>query len=217
MTNSDQQSPAAGAKAAVPWLVIFFSVLLWSAIRPHDYFTWFLEVLPAIIAFLILAATYNRFRLTSLASWLILVHSAILMVGGHYTYAEVPLFDWVRDVFHQGRNNYDKVGHFAQGFIPAIVASEILLRKTPLRPGAWLSFITVSVCLAMSALYELLEWAVAEATGEAAEAFLGTQGYPWDTQSDMAFAFVGSVMAIALLGRLHDAQLSRLRQGGGVR
>lgn len=217
MSRSDQQSPAAGVKAAVPWLVVFFSVLLWSAIRPHDYFTWFLEVLPAIIALVILAATYNRFRLTSLASWLILVHSVILMVGGHYTYAEVPLFDWVREVFHQSRNNYDKVGHFAQGFIPAIIAREILLRKTPLRQGAWLSVVTVSVCLAMSALYELLEWAVAEATGEAAEAFLGTQGYPWDTQSDMAFAFVGSVMALALLGRIHDAQLSRLRQGGGVR
>ena len=214
MTNSDQQSPAASAKAAVLWFVIFFSVLLWSAIRPHDYFTWFMEVLPAIIAFLILAATYNRFRLTSLASWLILAHAVILMVGGHYTYAEVPLFDWVRDVFHQGRNNYDKVGHFAQGFIPAILTREILLRKTALRQGAWLSFITVSVCLALSALYELFEWAVAEATGEAAEAFLGTQGYPWDTQSDMAFALAGAVMAIILLGRVHDAQLSRISLGG---
>lgn len=214
MTNSDQQSPAAGVKAAVLWFVIFFSVLLWSAIRPHDYFTWFMEVLPAIIAFLILAAAYNRFRLTGLAYWLILAHAVILMVGGHYTYAEVPLFDWVRDVFHQSRNNYDKVGHFAQGFIPAIVSREILLRKTPLRQGAWLSFITVSVCLALSALYELVEWAVAEATGEAAEAFLGTQGYPWDTQSDMAFALAGAIMAIVLLRRFHDAQLSRIGRGG---
>jgi putative membrane protein len=217
MSGPDQQPPDAGVKTAVPWLVIFFSVLLWSAFRPHDYFTWFMEVLPAIIALVILAATYNRFRLTALASWLILVHSVILMIGGHYTYAEVPLFDWVRDVFHQSRNNYDKVGHFAQGFIPAIIARELLLRKSPVRPGAWLSFITLSICLAMSALYELFEWAVAEATGEAAEAFLGTQGYQWDTQSDMAFALLGAVMAIVLLGRYHDAQLFRIGQGGGGR
>lgn len=217
MSGPDQQPPDAGVKTAVPWLVIFFSVLLWSAIRPHDYFTWFMEVLPALVAFTILAATYNRFRLSALVSWLILVHSVILMIGGHYTYAEVPLFDWVRDVFHQSRNNYDKVGHFAQGFIPAIIARELLLRKTPLMPGAWLSFITVSVCLAISALYELFEWAVAEATGEVAEAFLGTQGYQWDTQSDMAFALLGSVMAIVLLGRYHDVQISRIEQGGGVR
>jgi putative membrane protein len=217
MSDPDQRSSAAAVKAAVLWLVIFFLVLLWSAIRPHDYFTWLMEVLPALIAFFILAATYNRFRLSSLAYWLILAHSVILMIGGHYTYAEVPLFDTVRDVFHQGRNNYDKVGHFAQGFIPAIIARELLLRKTPLRPGAWLSFIAVSVCLAISALYELFEWAVAEATGEAAEAFLGTQGYQWDTQSDMAFALLGAVTAIVLLGRYHDAQLSRIGQGGGVR
>jgi putative membrane protein len=217
MSDPDQRSSAAAVKAAVLWLVIFFLVLLWSAIRPHDYFTWLMEVLPALIAFFILAATYNRFRLSSLAYWLILAHSVILMIGGHYTYAEVPLFDTVRDVFHQGRNNYDKVGHFAQGFIPAIIARELLLRKTPLRPGAWLSFIAVSVCLAISALYELFEWAVAEATGEAAEAFLGTQGYQWDTQSDMAFALLGAVTAIVLLGRYLDAQLSRIGQGGGVR
>ncbi len=175
-----------------------------------------MEVLPALIALVILAATYNSFRLTSLASWLILVHSVILMVGGHYTYAEVPLFDWLRDVFHQGRNNYDKVGHFAQGFVPAIIARELLLRKTALRPGAWLSFLTVSVCLAISALYELFEWAVAEATGEAAEAFLGTQGYQWDTQSDMAFALFGAITALVLLGRYHDAQVARIGQGEGL-
>ena len=207
--NSCQRS-AAGGTSAILWLAIFFSALVWSAVRPHDYFTWFMEVLPALIAIIILAATCNRFRLSSLAYWLILVHAVILMIGGHYTYAEVPLFDWVRDVFHQGRNNYDKVGHFAQGFVPAVIARELLLRKTPLRPGAWLSFITVSICLAISALYELFEWAVAEATGEAAEAFLGTQGYQWDTQSDMAFALFGAVMALVLLGRYHDAQVARI-------
>jgi len=190
---------------------------MWSAIRPHDYFTWFMEVLPALIAVVVLAATYTRFRLTALAYWLILAHSVILMIGGHYTYAEVPLFDWVRDVFHQGRNNYDKVGHFAQGFVPAIITREILLRKTPLGPGGWLAFITVSICLAISALYELFEWAVAEATGEAAEAFLGTQGYQWDTQSDMAFAFLGALAAVVLLSRYHDVQLSRIDRGGGIR
>jgi putative membrane protein len=210
MLISDQHSTNSAGKAIVLWLAVFFAVLLWSAIRPHDYFTWFMEVLPAIIAFVLLTATYNRFRLTALVYWLILVHAVILMVGGHYTYAEVPLFDWVRDLFDQGRNNYDKVGHFVQGFVPAIIARELLLRKTPLTPGAWLSFITLSICLATSALYELFEWAVAEATGEAAEAFLGTQGYQWDTQSDMAFALLGAVLAVVLLGRYHDVQISRI-------
>jgi putative membrane protein len=210
MSVSEQRSATTGGKAVALWLAIFFGVLLWSAIQPHDYFTWFMEVLPAIIAFVVLAASYARFRFSALAYWLILVHAVILMVGGHYTYAEVPLFDWVRDLFHQGRNNYDKVGHFAQGFVPAIIARELLLRKSPLRPGAWLSFIAVSICLAFSALYELFEWAVAEATGEAAEAFLGTQGYQWDTQSDMAFAFLGAILAVVLLGRYHDAQISRI-------
>jgi putative membrane protein len=157
-----------------------------------------------------MAATYRSFRLTPLLYGLILVHAAILMIGGHNTYAEVPLFNWVRDAFHQGRNNYDKVGHFAQGFVPAVAAREILLRKTPLKQGMWLSFITVSICLAISALYELFEWAVAEATGEAAEAFLGTQGYQWDTQSDMAFALLGAIIAVAVLGHYHDKSLARL-------
>lgn len=213
---SSYQRSAAGGPSALLWLAIFFSTLAWSGVRPHDYFTWFMEVQPAIIAIVVLSATYKRFRLTALAYWLILLHSVILMVGGHYTYAEVPLFDWVRDVFDQGRNNYDKVGHFAQGFVPAIITRELLLRKTPLTGGAWLSFLTVCVCLAISALYELFEWAVAEATGEAAEAFLGTQGYQWDTQSDMAFALFGAVMAIVLLGRYHDAQVARIDGGGGV-
>ena len=208
--RKNDRSAAIGGKAAILWLAIFFAVLLWSAIRPHDYFTWFMEVFPAVVAFIVLAATYTRFRFSALAYWLILVHAVILMVGGHYTYAEVPLFDWVRDLFHQGRNNYDKVGHFAQGFVPAIIARELLLRKLPLRAGAWLSFIAVSICLAFSALYELFEWAVAEATGEAAEAFLGTQGYQWDTQSDMAFALLGAVLAVVLLGRYHDVQISRI-------
>ena len=210
MSSAQRPADVDGRRGVIVWLILFFSLLLWSAVRPHDYFTWFMEVLPALAAVVVMAATYRSFRLTSLLYWLVLAHAAILMVGGHYTYAEVPLFDWVRDVFHQDRNNYDKVGHFAQGFIPAIAAREILLRKTPLRQGAWLSFITVSICLAVSALYELFEWAVAEAPGEAAEAFLGTQGYQWDTQSDMAFALLGAVSAVVLLGRYHDRSLVRL-------
>jgi putative membrane protein len=197
-------------RGVILWLSIFSIVLLWSAVRPHDYFTWFMEVLPALIALVVMAATYRSFRLTPLLYVLILVHAVILMIGGHYTYAAVPLFNWVRDAFHQGRNNYDKVGHFVQGFVTAVAAREILPRKTPLKQGMWLPFITVSICLAISALYELVEWAVAEATGEAAEAFLGTQGYQWDTQSDMAFALLGAIIAVAVLGRYHDKSWARL-------
>jgi putative membrane protein len=185
------------------------AVLVWSGIRPHDYFTWFLEVLPALLGFALLAATYRRFRFTDLAYVLIAIHACILMIGGHYTYAEVPLFHWIRDTFHLARNNYDKVGHFAQGFIPAILTREILLRTSPLRPGKWLSFLTISVCLALAAVYELIEWWVALATGEGAEAFLGTQGYVWDTQSDMFYAAIGALLALLLLSRLHDRMLQQ--------
>ena len=189
------------------WLLVFAAVLVWSAINPADYFTWFLEVLPAIIGLLVLLATRKSFPLTPLVYVLILIHCVILMVGGHYTYAEVPLFDWIRDSFGLARNNYDKVGHFAQGFIPAMVAREILIRKKVVLVRSWLAFLVVCFCLAFSAFYELIEWAVALASGESAEAFLGTQGYVWDTQSDMGFALVGAVSALLLLSRLHDRQL----------
>ncbi len=189
------------------WLLVFAVVLVWSAINPADYFTWFLEVLPAIIGLLVLLATRKSFPLTPLVYALILIHCVILMVGGHYTYAEVPLFDWIRDSFGLARNNYDKVGHFAQGFIPAMVAREILIRKRVVLVRSWLAFLVVCFCLALSAFYELIEWAVALASGESAEAFLGTQGYVWDTQSDMGFALVGAVSALLLLGRWHDRQL----------
>jgi len=192
------------------WLVIFSAVFFWSAASPRDYFTWLLEVAPAIAAFVILLATRKKFPLTNLAYVLILIHSIILMIGGHYTYAEVPLFDWVRDAFHQSRNNYDKVGHFAQGFIPAVIAREILVRKNVVQRGPWLSFIVASICLAASACYEFVEWWTAELTGEAAEAFLGTQGYVWDTQSDMLFALIGAAAALLLLTRLHDRQIYAL-------
>ena len=193
------------------WLVIFFTILIWSGINPKDQFTWFLEVVPALIGFVLLALSYKKFPLTPLLYSLILIHMIILMVGGHYTYAEVPLFDWIKEVLGQSRNNYDKVGHFAQGFIPAILAREIILRKKIVQGSKiWLNYIIVSIVLAFSAFYELIEWWVALATGEDAEAFLGTQGYMWDTQSDMMFALIGAVTALLLLSKYHDRQIEKL-------
>ena len=189
------------------WVSVFAVVLLWSVIRPHDYPTWALEVAPAIIAALVLAATRRRFPLTPLLYWLILIHCIILMIGGHYTYAEVPVFNWLRDSFGLARNNYDKLGHFAQGFVPAMVARELFLRLQVINGRLWLNALIVCVCLAISAVYEIIEWLVAVISAEAAEAFLGTQGYVWDTQSDMAWAGTGAVVALAVLGRWHDRQL----------
>jgi putative membrane protein len=193
------------------WHLVFLLTLLWSGVAPKDRFTWWLEVAPALIAYGLLLATRYRFSLTPLVYWLVLVHAVILMIGGHYTYAEVPLFDWLRDLLGWQRNNYDKVGHFAQGFVPALVCREILLRHSVVEGRAWLNFIVVSICLAISAFYELIEWLTALLSNEAAEAFLGTQGYVWDTQTDMAMALAGSICAVALLSRRHDAQLGQLR------
>lgn len=193
------------------WLGTFFGVLIWSAIQPKEYFTWFLEVFPALIGFVLIVLTYKKFPLTPLLYTLILIHMIILMVGGHYTYAEVPLFDWIKEVLHQDRNNFDKVGHFMQGFEPAILAREILIRLKVVKPSRiWLDYIVLSIVLAFSAFYELIEWWVALASGEGAEAFLGTQGYVWDTQSDMMFALVGGITALLLLGRWHDRQIKAL-------
>ena len=189
------------------WIAIYCAVLAWSAVRPKDTVTWWLEVAPALAAAVALALTWKRFRLTTLVYTLILIHCLILMVGGHYTYAEVPLFDWLRDYFALQRNNYDKIGHLAQGFIPALVAREILIRRQVVNGGKWLNFLLVCFCLALSACYELIEWWVAALSGEAADAFLGTQGYIWDTQSDMALALVGAVLALTCFSRLHDRQL----------
>ena len=186
---------------------MFFAVFVWSAVRPHDYFTWFLEIWPALAGLAILLWTYNKFPLTTLVYLLICVHAIILFIGGHYTYAEVPLFNWVRDHFGQARNNYDKVGHFAQGFVPAMIAREVLLRKGVVRGKGWLFFICVCICGALSKSYELLEWAVAMSTGSAADAFLGTQGDPWDTQKDMMWAFIGAITALVTLSRIHDRLL----------
>jgi len=195
------------------WLAIFFITLIWSGVAPKDYLTWFLEVLPAVIGLVILVATRRTFPLTPLTYALILFHCIILMVGGHYTYAEVPLFDWLRDWLDLERNNYDKVGHFVQGFVPAIVAREILVRKKVVSGKGWLAFIIVSICLAISAFYELIEWLVALMSGESAEAFLGTQGYIWDTQSDMMYALIGAIMALLLLSRWHDRQIKLVARG----
>jgi putative membrane protein len=202
------QGPARRLTAA--WLAVFLAVLAWSARAPHDYPTWWLEVLPALIALVILAVTRRRFPLTPLVYGLILVHAVILMVGGHYTYAEVPLGDWVRDWSGGARNNYDKLGHFAQGFVPAMIAREILVRLRVVTRRGWLALIVVALCLAISAFYELIEWWVALLSGTAAEAFLGTQGYVWDTQSDMFYALVGATAAMLLLSRVHDRQIYAL-------
>jgi putative membrane protein len=194
----------------VVWLIIFFAVFIWSAINPKDQFTWFLEVAPALIALIMLAFTRNSYPLTTITYVFILVHCVILMVGGHYTYAEVPLFDYIKELIGSERNNYDKLGHFAQGFIPALVAREILIRNAVISTATWRNFFIVSFCLGFSAFYELIEWWVAELSGESAEAFLGTQGYVWDTQSDMFYAMIGAISALILLGKVHDKQLAKL-------
>ena len=177
-----------------------------------DYLTWALEVSPAVIGVLVLAATYQSFPLTPLLYAFILLHCVVLMVGGHYTYAEVPLFDALKPIFGFERNNFDKLGHFLQGFVPALIAREVLIRKSVIASPNWRNFFIVCFCLAFSALYELIEWAVALLSATAAEAFLGTQGYIWDTQSDMAFALIGAILALALLGHRHDVQLRKISQ-----
>lgn len=189
------------------WLAVFTLVLGWSGIAPHDYFTWTLEVLPALVAVVVLAWLWPGFALSRLASWFVLAHALVLMVGGHYTYAEVPLFNWLRDALGLLRNDYDKVGHFMQGFVPALLAREVLLRRTALVRGALLGVLVISVSLAISALYEILEWQVAIFSGTGATAFLGTQGDVWDTQSDMAWCGIGAVTSVITLRRWHDRQL----------
>ena len=190
------------------------AVLVWSGIAPRDRFTWLLEVAPVLIGAPILVALRRRFRLTRLVYTLLWIHAIILTVGGKYTYAEVPLGFWLQDVFGFSRNHYDRIGHFAQGFIPAMLAREVLIRRPPLRGSRWLPFLVVCFCLAFSALYELIEFWTALATGDAAEAFLGTQGDVWDTQWDMQMALIGAVTALATLARTHDRQLARISAQG---
>lgn len=189
------------------WAALFGAVLVWSGTAPVDRLTWVLEVAPAVIGAAVLAVTYRRFRLTPLLYQLILVHCVVLMVGGHYTYAEVPLFNELRDLLGSARNNYDKLGHFAQGFVPVMIARELVLRHRVFNGRGWTNFFLVCFALALSAFYEFIEWWAAVLGGGSAEAFLGTQGYVWDTQSDMFYALVGAVTALATLSRVHDRQL----------
>lgn len=212
MQRTDALTSASAGESTLKawaWLGVFGAVFVWSAIYPKDRLIWFLEVFPAAVGLAVVLWSYQRFRLTELTYWLILIHCLILMIGGHYTYAEVPLFDWIAEALGSERNQYDKLGHFAQGFIPAIIAREVLLRRSPLCRGRWLFFIVVCVCLAISAFYELIEWWVALAAGASSEAFLGTQGYVWDTQSDMAYALIGAISAQLTLSGLHDRQLEK--------
>jgi putative membrane protein len=199
------------------WFCLLLApVLAWSLVRPHDTFTWFLEVAPVLAGVPLLLATQRRFPLSTLLLILIWLHCVVLIFGGHYTYARVPLGEWAKGWFGWTRNNYDKLGHFAQGFVPAILTREILLRTSPLRdrgdgrPSRWLPFLCGCVCLAFSAFYELVEWFTAVTSGTAADDFLGTQGDPWDTQTDMLWALIGAVTALVLLPRPHNRSLGRL-------
>jgi putative membrane protein len=192
-------------------LALVAVALVVSRIGPYDPVTWFLEILPILIIAPVLVATHRKFPLTPLLYRLLFVHALILILGGHYTYARVPVGYWFQDMLDLSRNHYDRLGHFAQGFVPAILVREVLLRRSPLVRGKWLFFLTVSVCLAFSAFYEFTEWWAAVAGGEGAENFLGTQGDVWDTQWDMFLAFVGAITSQVILSRVHDRQLGELR------
>ena len=196
-------------------LVSGVGILIWSGIRPREQFTWLMEVFPVLIGGGVLVATYRRFTFTSLAYVLMWVFSIVLMVGGHWTYAEVPVGNWVRDAMGLSRNHFDRLGHVLQGVVPAIVAREVLLRTSPLRAGKWLFFIVVCIALAISAMYELFEWGYAVVAGGAAESFLGSQGDPWDAQWDMFLAFCGAIVAQLVLAGPHDRQLRSTLAGAG--
>ncbi|MDB2152409.1 DUF2238 domain-containing protein [Clostridium butyricum] len=191
-------------------LVMLLSILIWSVIEPKDLFIWFLEVLPVILGVAVLIYIYPKYRFSNFIYVLITVESIILIVGGHYTYAEMPIFNWIRDTFDLSRNYYDRLGHFMQGFIPAMIAREIIIRNKVINKKKYLSFIVICICLAISASYELIEFVVAKLTGNAADAFLGTQGDVWDTQWDMLMALIGSVTALSLFSRYHDKKLTQL-------
>ena len=191
-------------------LLIFFICAVLSFIGCKEVFTWFLESIPAFLGVLVLMLTYRRFRFSNFIYYIILIHCIILLVGGHYTYAEVPLFDWIKETFHQSRNNYDKVGHFAQGFVPALIIREIFIRQQVVNGKKWLSFIIVSISLAISAFYELIEWFVSVNSGESGDAFLGTQGYIWDTQSDILTALIGAIFSLLLCTKIQDRSIAIL-------
>ena len=191
-------------------LAILLSILIWSVINPKDLFIWFLEVLPVLIGVMVLIYIYPKYKFSNFVYVLITIEAIILIVGGHYTYAEMPVFNWVRDTFGLSRNYYDRLGHFAQGFIPAIIAREVLIRNEVISKKKYLFFIVICVCLAISASYELIEFGVAKFTGNSAEAFLGTQGDIWDTQWDMLMALIGSITSLSLLSTYHDKKLNQL-------
>jgi putative membrane protein len=191
-------------------LGIVAAIFVWSGISPRDRFTWVLEVFPVMVGVPALVYVYPRFRFTPLVYTLIAIHAVILMVGGKYTYAEVPFGFWIQRAAGFARNHYDRIGHFAQGFVPAVVAREVFIRRSPLRGSRWLPFVVICFCLAFSAFYELIEFWTALATGGAAEAFLGTQGDPWDTQWDMMLALIGAITSLVLLSGVHDRQLRRI-------
>jgi len=191
------------------------AVIFWSGWRPYDRFTWWLEVTPGLVGLALLLATYRRFRFTTFCYTLIALHICVLCVGGHYTYARVPIFDWLRPIFAWQRNNYDRLGHLMQGLVPAIIAREVLLRLNVLSRRKWLPFLIISICLGISAFYELIEWWTALAVGGAANDFLGSQGDVWDTQSDMFHALIGAVCALVFLSTLHDRALRNLEEPAG--
>jgi putative membrane protein len=192
-------------------IVLFFAGLIISGINPHDYFTWILEVFPAIIGFIVLAITYKRFKFSYLTYVMILVHCYILFIGGHYTYAEVPAFNWLRDAFHQTRNNYDKVGHFTQGFVPAMITRELFIRLQVIQKRTWMAFLTVCVCTSISVLYEFLEWFVSIASGQSGDSFLGTQGCVWDTQSDMLYPMIGAICMVVFIAKIQDKAIGKMQ------
>lgn len=192
------------------YFVLFLVGLILSAMQPKEYFTWFLEVLPAIVGLLILLFTFKKFQFTNFTYFFILLHCLILFIGGHYTYAEVPLFDWIKEIFDQTRNNYDKVGHFAQGFVPAMIVRELFIRKNVIANRSFFNFIIVSICLAISAAYEWIEWWVSISTGDGGDAFLGTQGYVWDTQSDMLLATIGAICMVLFFSKSQDNSISKI-------
>lgn len=189
---------------------LFFAGLLISAINPHDYFTWILEVFPGMIGFIVLALTYKRFQFTYLTYVVILLHCYVLFIGGHYTYAQVPAFNWLRDILHQSRNNFDKLGHFFQGFVPAMITRELFIRFNVIQKRNWIAFLTVCVCGTISLLYELLEWLVSVTSGSSGDSFLGTQGDVWDTQSDMLFALIGATCMVLLFAKLQDKEIKKM-------
>jgi len=188
-------------------LFVFFSTFIWSIIEPKEGFTCFLEIFPALICLVILLLTFNKFKFSDFTYTMILLHCVVLFVGGHYTYAEVPLFDYIKEVFHQTRNNYDKVGHFMQGFVPALIIRELFIRKMVISNKSFFNFIIVSICLAISAAYEWIECGVSISTGDKGDAFLGTQGDIWDTQSDMLFATIGAIIALVLFSKIQDRKM----------